>query len=132
METFKDTLETTLTKVKAQVAFTVSEEFADSLVIDSVPDYFAGVITHKFTGWAYAEDLEEKIYEYSFPYSWWEQWKQECAPAWFRARFPVKYRKDVVKFRVQATYPFASDKLPALGIPKLHAFLTVDENVEDA
>ena len=34
----------------------------------------------------------ETVSTVQVPASWWQHWKRDCAPRWFRRRFPVKTR----------------------------------------
>ena len=55
-----------------------------------------------------AED-RYKCYFYT-PSTWWQHWKQDNAPAWFRNRYPVVKKRHIrtIRFTRYATYPLAN------------------------
>lgn len=53
-------------------------------------------------------------HEVSHPATWWQHLKADHLPAWFRRRWPVRYRKIAVDFdyRILQTYPEADVPVP--------------------
>lgn len=51
---------------------------------------------------------------YEVPASWWEHWKQDHAPEWLKARWPVQYLRKKLTIRVERSllYPEAKFALP--------------------
>lgn len=37
-------------------------------------------------------DVREESEEFLVPVTWWDHWKQDCAPGWFLKRWPAKTR----------------------------------------
>ena len=63
----------------------------------------------RLTAFVWAENLQktEETVSIEVPADWWQHWKQDCAPAWFVKRWPVKMRKHerTAKFVVDAVFP---------------------------
>lgn len=57
---------------------------------------------------------DRRTFHFKQPATWWQHWKQDCAPQWFRKRWPVRYstEKIVVDFTSYDTYPRADITLP--------------------
>lgn len=42
---------------------------------------------------------------YSFPYNWWQEFKQNHCPVWFNKRYPVKYKTITKYIKVREIWP---------------------------
>lgn len=101
--------------------------------LDEISGYMSDALCHQISTWILAEDLSPKPRRLNFfrpmdfkfllttstPSSWWQHFKRDCMPEWFKKRWPVKYdvelhRRKVstfvrmsgtVSFRVKAAYP---------------------------
>lgn len=117
------------------------------LQIDEIPMYMADAICHQLSIWMMAEDLSPKprrlnffrpmdfkfLLKTSTPSSWWQHFKRDCMPEWFKKRWPVKYDVELhrrktstfvrmsgtVSFNVKAAYPKFPEVYPDPGAPKV-------------
>jgi len=59
------------------------------------------------------------------PAGWWQHFKQQCAPAWFRRIFPVITRKIVVQFNTKTYHMCPHISTPPNGHHHI-TFMTPD------
>lgn len=115
--------------------------------LEEIPRYIADGICHQLSTWVMAEDLSPKprrlnffrpmdfkfLLKTSTPSSWWQHFKRDHMPEWFKKRWPVKYvdklhRRKVstfvrmsgtVSFSVKAAYPKFPEVHPNPGESKV-------------
>lgn len=80
---------------------------------------FMGRLHHFVTGILERKIVEDSYpvyFEYKVPSSWWQMFKRDKAPKWFKSRYPVQTVSRRVKRTVnitrKATYPMADIVVP--------------------
>lgn len=129
----------TLDRLKFGVRRVIDE---DHLLLNADVEVIAGYTGRRLAVALKKDILAEKLppasvtahkrveFSRTFPADWWQLWKNQHAPSWFRRRWPVRWTtetevRDVevtVDLQKYRTYPEATYALPKLGKPvKFHA-----------
>lgn len=110
----------TLERLKKYVATHIGSSLADSIEVRKrveaglegmVYELRASVLASKI-----ADDKYTAYFYYKVPATWFQHWKKDHAPRWFKKRYPVKYEvkkaKKTVHFKRYETYPQANLAIP--------------------
>lgn len=84
------------------------------LIADEVSEHFTVQLTRYFA----VHDIRR--FEMNTPASWWQHFKRDCMPSWFKRLFPVKY--DQKKFDISAIYR-------SLPVDRYEPIVIVEEEV---
>ena len=98
----------------------VGQMARDSLRYDEREDYQLGALAKRLSVDILTRKLVDQIYEderfYSYPSSWWQHFKRDYMPEWFKKRYPVHEDQHRVTLKVQferyANYPESDIVLP--------------------
>jgi len=118
------------------------------LRLDEIPRLMADGLCYQLSTWVMTEDLSPKPERLNFfknqeftfrltteyPATWWQMFKRDHMPEWFKKRWPVRYRTEhhrrkvsswlrtsgTVSFEVKAAYPKLPEVHPDCGIPKFY------------
>ena len=104
----KDNIRTaTLEKIKFGMREVVSEQLLDSNV-DYLTNYLTNQVEYYIQGFIWGE--EEKGYEFQYPSTWWEAFKERWFSDWAKNKWPVIYIKHVIDIKV--IYPDLKISVP--------------------
>ncbi len=59
--------------------------------------------------------VAEQTHEIEIPLTWWEMFKRDRMPEWFRRRYPVRYKTAIVKFTGEQWRLYPNADLPLSG-----------------
>lgn len=108
------------------VRMAMETKFSKEVLLSSViyvTDYMDEMIL-RFSLDVPAEEVHKQVRKvmYSYPGTWWEMFKFQYAPEWFRVWFPVKWHTITknVTFTVDALYPKLPIARPDMQNQKIH------------
>lgn len=88
----------------------------DCAKVGAFPEYTMDRLIVCLTSFVLTEQLVNEIQEVklSVPSSWWQHFKRDHMPTWFKYRWPIKLTtmSCQVQFRAKGTYPEANIALP--------------------
>ena len=110
-----------------RMRFTAQEIFdghtLHSLRFDFTPDEILNRLVYKLSTEVLVEKVQEVEKEIKYPASWWQAFKLEVLPKWFRRRFPIRWKVTKVKLERCAGYPQMKCVLPPEKLGKISFYV---------
>lgn len=107
--------ETVLEKVKFQMQSQVGFQVLDTVNAAHIIDNLSQRVLYNFTMNVFGQS-QTHVYTTSIqtPLNWWEHFKLEVLPEWYKRKFPVqyKYNKKDIEFDCKALFPDLDMKIP--------------------